>query len=180
MLSSTDVFVIGGGPAGLAAAIAARQQGFRVVVADGAKPPIDKPCGEGLMPDAILALERLGVRIPGTDAYSFCGIRFLTAGLSAEALFPSGGCGISVRRTALHRIMMDRAAALGADLLWQTVVTGISGEEIRLADRTLVERTIRASGSLEPMAPTLACATGQDLLPIRERAIDTHFAATIG
>ena len=60
-ISSTDVFVIGGGPAGLAAAIAARQQGFRVVVADGAHGPIDKPCGEGLMPDGVAALERLGI-----------------------------------------------------------------------------------------------------------------------
>ena len=34
----TDVFVIGGGPAGLAAAIAARQKGFRVIVADGSAP----------------------------------------------------------------------------------------------------------------------------------------------
>ena len=35
MTEQTDVFVIGGGPAGLAAAIAARKKGFRVVVADG-------------------------------------------------------------------------------------------------------------------------------------------------
>lgn len=136
MLTSTDVFVIGGGPAGLAAAIAGRQQGLRVVVADGAEPPIDKPCGEALMPDAIVALERLGVRLPGVDAYSFRGVRFLSAGSSAEALFPVG-CGVSVRRTALHRTMMERAAELGVDLLWQTVVTGISGEEVRLADRTI-------------------------------------------
>jgi heterodisulfide reductase subunit A-like polyferredoxin len=33
----TDVLVIGGGPAGLAAGIAARKKGFRVTVADGAK-----------------------------------------------------------------------------------------------------------------------------------------------
>jgi menaquinone-9 beta-reductase len=144
LLNSTDVFVVGGGPAGLAAAIAARQQGLRVMVADGAKPPIDKPCGEGLMPDAIAALERLGVGVPGADAFAFRGIRFLSSGLSAEALFPSDGCGISIRRTALHRIMADRAAELGADLLWQTVITGISGEEVRLADRTLADRTIRA------------------------------------
>jgi menaquinone-9 beta-reductase len=67
LLNSTDVFVIGGGPAGLAAAIAVRQQGFRVVVADGAKPPIDKACGEALMPEAIAALEGLGVTLPAED-----------------------------------------------------------------------------------------------------------------
>jgi len=43
--ASTDVFVVGGGPAGLALAIAARQRGLSVVVADGANPPIDKTCG---------------------------------------------------------------------------------------------------------------------------------------
>lgn len=51
-----DVFVVGGGPAGLAAAIAARLKGFTVAVADGAHPPIDKACGEGLMPDSFGAL----------------------------------------------------------------------------------------------------------------------------
>ena len=42
----TDVFIAGGGPAGLATAIAIRNRGMRVVVADLAKPPIDKTCGE--------------------------------------------------------------------------------------------------------------------------------------
>ena len=41
----------------------ARQRGFDVVVADGAMPPIDKPCGEGLMPDGLCALADLGVII---------------------------------------------------------------------------------------------------------------------
>jgi flavin-dependent dehydrogenase len=54
------VFVIGGGPAGLAAAIAARQRGFAVAVADGLEPPVDKACGEGLMPDTLRVLRELG------------------------------------------------------------------------------------------------------------------------
>src|SRR5208283_6114457 len=81
--SSTDIFVIGGGPAGLAAAITARQRGFRVVVADGSKPPIDKACGEALMPDAIVALGKLGVTLSAADACSVRGVRFLGSGLSA-------------------------------------------------------------------------------------------------
>jgi flavin-dependent dehydrogenase len=137
VLDSTDVFVVGGGPAGLAAAIAARQQGFRVAVADGAKPPIDKACGEALMPDAITALEKLGVGVPTTDACPLRGVRFLGSGLSAEAVFPGESCGLSLRRTTLHRIMTERAAGLGVDLLWQSVVTGISGAEIQLGKRTI-------------------------------------------
>ena len=69
-MNSTDVFVVGGGPAGLAMAIAARQRGFRVVVADGQQPPIDKACGEGLMPDGLAALERLGVSVEDRDSAS--------------------------------------------------------------------------------------------------------------
>src|SRR5271163_3124708 len=141
-MHSTDVFVIGGGPAGLAAAIAARQQGLRVVVADGAKPPIDKACGEMLMPDAVAALERLGVAVPAADASPLCGVRFLSSGLSAEAIFPSGSSGLSIRRTTLHRIMTERAAALGADLLWQTTVTGISSDGVELGERSIRARWI--------------------------------------
>jgi menaquinone-9 beta-reductase len=142
LLNSTDVFVIGGGPAGLAAAIAARQQGLRVVVADGARPPIDKACGEVLMPDAIAAFERLGLAAPATDAALLSGVRFLSSGLSAEAAFPSGCCGLSMRRTTLHRVMTERAAGMGVDLLWQTVVTGISREEVHLGKRTIRTRWI--------------------------------------
>jgi flavin-dependent dehydrogenase len=142
LLNSTDVLVIGGGPAGLAAAIAARQQGFRVVVADGAKPPIDKACGEALMPDAITALERLGVSVPATDGYPVRGVRFLSAGLSAEASFPSGCRGLSVRRTTLHRILIEHAAGMGVELLWQRVGTGISGDEVHLGDRSVRARWI--------------------------------------
>jgi menaquinone-9 beta-reductase len=137
LLKSTDVFVVGGGPAGLAAAIAARQNGFRVVVADGAQAPIDKTCGEGLMPDGLLALQGLGITLKPSDGYPFRGIRFLSSGLSADALFPSGGVGLAVRRKTLHRIMADRAAVAGVEFLWQTSVTGISGEEVRLRDRAI-------------------------------------------
>ncbi len=66
MHRSTDVFVVGGGPAGLAAAIAARQKGLQVILADGAEPPIDKPCGEGLLPESLAALQDWGSNYPRT------------------------------------------------------------------------------------------------------------------
>ena len=65
-MGQTDVFVIGGGPAGLAAAIAASERGFKVTVADGAEPPIDKACGEGLMPDTLSVLRELGISVHAT------------------------------------------------------------------------------------------------------------------
>ncbi|MGO8795719.1 MAG: NAD(P)/FAD-dependent oxidoreductase [Candidatus Sulfotelmatobacter sp.] len=137
MLNSTDVFVIGGGPAGLAAAIAARQLGFRVVVADGAHPPVDKACGEALLPDALVAFERLGLAVPAGAASMVRGVRYLSSELSADAEFPSGSCGLSIRRTKLHRLMSERAAGLGVELHWRTAVTGISDEIVQLGERSV-------------------------------------------
>jgi menaquinone-9 beta-reductase len=140
--NSTDVFVIGGGPAGLAAAIAARQKGFRVVLADGQAPPIDKACGEGFLPDGLAALDSLGIQIPFGEAHAFHGIRFLSVDLSVDAAFPEGNCGLAVRRTTLHRVLTERAAQLGIELLWRTVVTGISRDGVRLGDHLVRARWI--------------------------------------
>lgn len=108
-----------------------------MVVADGAKPPIDKACGEALMPDATAALKKLGVTVSAADACPVRGVRFLGSGLAAEADFPSGNAGLSIRRTTLHRILTERAAVLGVDLLWENVVTGISKEGVRLGNRSV-------------------------------------------
>jgi flavin-dependent dehydrogenase len=137
----TDVFIIGGGPAGLAVAIAARQRGFEVMVADGALPPIDKPCGEGLMPDGVRALADLGVTIPPQESYPFRGIRFLSSGVKVDASFPAGH-GLGIRRTKLHRLMIDRAAAAGVNLLWQTVVTGLHPDGVWLGTNLVRSRWI--------------------------------------
>jgi menaquinone-9 beta-reductase len=127
-----DVFIIGGGPAGLATAIAVRRRGLSVAVADGAIPPIDKPCGEGLMPDGIIALRELGVTIPASVCHPFRGIRFLSGSQKAEASF-SQGPAFGIRRTALHSILVDHATACGVSLFWGTAVTGIAAEGVHLA-----------------------------------------------
>jgi flavin-dependent dehydrogenase len=138
MVNGADVFVIGGGPAGLAAAIAARRQGFQVVVADGNRPPIDKPCGEGLMPDSIAALQQLGVEIEAGEGYPLRGLKFLEKEKSATACFPSGR-GVGLRRPILHQKMLNRAAALGVQFLWETPVIGIRGDGVNLAGGNFIQ-----------------------------------------
>jgi flavin-dependent dehydrogenase len=129
---STDVFVVGGGPAGLAAAIAARLKGFDVVVADAARPPIDKACGEGLMPDSLAALRSLGVVLDNVEqSFPFCGIRFQGAGVSVAGIFPEGQ-GVGIRRTRLHEMLIDRARDTGVSMLWGTRVNGLSAETVSL------------------------------------------------
>jgi flavin-dependent dehydrogenase len=117
-MSRPDILIAGGGPAGLATAIAASRRGFRVAVIDGRRPPIDKACGEGLMPEALEAMALLGVSSPAAESFPFCGVRFIGSdGVSAAADFPSG-FGLGVRRVALHRALVEQAERAGADLRW--------------------------------------------------------------
>ena len=120
----TDVFIAGGGPAGLAAAIALRARGLRVVVADGNKPPIDKACGEGLMPDALAAARAIGIEIPREAGYAFRGIRFMGGETQVNADFPDGE-GLGLRRTVLHEMLLRQVEEAGVDLRWEAPITGI-------------------------------------------------------
>lgn len=141
MGQTTDVFVIGGGPAGLAAAIAARQRGFSVVVADGAEPPIDKACGEGLMPDTLSALRDLGVSVDSAEGFAFRGIRFIGQETQVDASFPHGE-GVGLRRPVLHQKMIERAEQLGVELLWKTSVSGLSTEGVVAAGKVRSARWV--------------------------------------
>ena len=101
----TDLLIAGGGPGGLAAALHARRQGLSVVVAEPRESPIDKACGEGLMPGGLAELTSLGVDPAGLP---FRGIAYLTEHRRAEARF-RGAPGRGVRRTTLHAALAARA-----------------------------------------------------------------------
>jgi flavin-dependent dehydrogenase len=104
-------------------------KGFRVAVADAAIPPIDKACGEGLMPDSQDALRRLGVVPDREESFAFRGIRFHGAGVSVAANFP-GQPAIGIRRTRLHQLLMDRAREAGVTMLWGARVNGSDGASV--------------------------------------------------
>jgi len=120
-----DVLIVGGGPAGLAAAIALRMRGADVLVADALRPPIDKACGEGLMPDARRDLAALGVDCGPDEGSAFRGIRFANWSdrdpASASADFARGE-GVGIRRTVLHSRLVERALEAGVRLRWKTHV----------------------------------------------------------
>ncbi|MCC6586034.1 MAG: FAD-dependent monooxygenase [Bryobacterales bacterium] len=125
-----DVFVIGGGPAGLAAAIAARRRGLSVVVADGNTPPIDKPCGEGLMPDSRRAAREIGIELPDAEGFEFRGIRFLGESHSVQADFPNGR-GLGLRRPVLHGALIETAVRAGVELRWSTPIVDLNAVRAR-------------------------------------------------
>lgn len=128
-MTDADVVVVGGGPAGLATAIRARMAGLSVVVLERSEAPVDRACGEGIMPDGVAELDAMGVRVAACRA--FAGIRYVDGGLEAEGRFP-GPPGIGVRRTVLHEALIRRAGELGAELRFGTGVTGLTAAGVAI------------------------------------------------
>jgi len=110
-----DLLVVGGGPVGLVTAIHAAGHGLSVVVAEPRETPVDKACGEGLMPEALSHLAGLAVHPRGVP---FHGIRYVQGERVAEARF-STGPGRGVRRTELQRVLSEQAQAVGVDIVEQ-------------------------------------------------------------
>lgn len=124
----TDVLVMGGGPVGLAAAIEARTCGWDVIVVEPRPAPIDKACGEGLMPGALDGLHRLGV---DPEGHPLRGISYRDGTRSVDHLFRAGP-GRGVRRTVLQAALQARADAIGVEVI-RTRITSIE----QRADRTI-------------------------------------------
>jgi len=108
----TEVVVVGAGPVGLYTAIRAAELGCGVTVVESRTDPIDKACGEGLMPGGLRRLIAIGVDPPG---FAFDGITYLdaTTARGARASF-TGAAGRGVRRTVLHESMACRTKEVNA------------------------------------------------------------------
>lgn len=128
-MKPVDVLIVGGGPAGLATAIAASRKGLRVAVIDCRRPPIDKTCGEGLLPSAIAALGALGLRFESRFGFTFTSFRFTDEKSSVIAPISRGG-GIGVRRRDLHRVLIKRAEAEGVSLNWGARISAIQTDGV--------------------------------------------------
>ncbi|HZD47661.1 MAG TPA: FAD-dependent monooxygenase [Silvibacterium sp.] len=140
----SDVLVVGGGPAGLAAAIALRQRGIDVLLADAVMPPIDKACGEGIMPDSRRELTQLGVDLTSANGILLRGIRFCDDRSTVSADFPSNtgssDQGIGLRRLTLHSLLVERARELGVRMRWGTPVSLTPGQPLSLAGEPITYR----------------------------------------
>lgn len=118
-----DLVIVGGGPAGLATAICAAQRGLSAVVVERRGRPLDKSCGEGLMPGGVAALAAMGVEIPAAERAPFHGIRYVDGEIVADGRFANGP-GWGIRRTALVDAMVVRAQVLGVGLRYGCRVHG--------------------------------------------------------
>jgi flavin-dependent dehydrogenase len=150
--NQSDVIIVGAGPAGLACAIAAVRQGFEVEVIDAARPPIDKACGEGLLPGSLESLTALGFDtkhdLAPAESAVLRGVRFIgdsaasSDSVIVQATFPANP-GRGIRRTALHSLLLDRASRLGVRFHWENAVRSIATDN-KIAVVQTNSQTIRA------------------------------------
>lgn len=111
------IHILGGGPAGSAAALAALRQGARVRIIEKSRLPRHKVCGEFFSPEIEPELEQLG----GWDAFLAAGparVRRTVLHFGARtksSRLPEPAFGLS--RYAFDRMLLDQARAAGADLV---------------------------------------------------------------
>ncbi|WP_092256578.1 geranylgeranyl reductase family protein [Corynebacterium cystitidis] len=120
MTVTKECVVVGAGPSGAAAALAAARSGLETLLIDAQSFPRDKTCGDGLTPRAVHALEQLGVEhvLP---AYRNKGLKLVGYGGKVTAPWPEGHFGQegSARpRTGFDAALVDEARAAGAEL-WE-------------------------------------------------------------
>lgn len=110
----TEVLIVGGGPVGIAAAIDARLAGLRVVVMEPRPFPIDKACGELLLPGCLPLLERLGVVPEGVPlrGIGYYGTGAYANGVEHEFVRSQA---MGIRRPELHHLLVTRMDELGIE-----------------------------------------------------------------
>lgn len=115
-----DVLVIGGGPAGGAAAAWLAGHGHTVTVVERRVFPRSKACGDVLTPRAVRQLADLGLDLP-PDWHRLVGVRLTRGGRSSELSWPTEGDGpvhaAVVRRRDLDLTVLDHAGSRGARVL---------------------------------------------------------------
>jgi 2-polyprenyl-6-methoxyphenol hydroxylase-like FAD-dependent oxidoreductase len=149
--SIEDVCVVGAGPVGLVAAIALSRHGYHVTAVDCATPPIDKACGEGLMPEGIQALASLGIELEPDIGRPFKGIRFCWEHSSISADFP-GLPALGLRRTRLHDLLVRKAQSCGVTLVWGAKHVSLASAGVQFDDKLVrAQFVVGADGQNSPV-----------------------------
>jgi menaquinone-9 beta-reductase len=119
--SSTDVLVIGGGPAGASAAYWLARYGHQVTIVERKSFPREKTCGDGLTPRAVHQLNEMGLAGELSQFHRYNGLRATGMGRQLELEWPSHPVypqyGYVVRRRELDTMVARNAVAAGAELL---------------------------------------------------------------
>jgi flavin-dependent dehydrogenase len=156
----TAALIVGGGPAGSAAAIALARAGVEAELIERTDGPHDTVCGGFLGWDSLAALERLGLDPTALGARPIRRLRLISAKRTVEAALPRLAAGLS--RRILDEALLATARRAGAAIR--------RGRAVRAAD--LAERRVRLDDEEEVTGEALILATGKHELRGAGRPVD--------
>ena len=143
-----DVTIIGGGPAGAAAAITAARSGARVLLLERGRFPRHKVCGEFISAEGVVLLGQLGLMDLLCSAGRVAWARIFAAGSIAQ--FPLAPPAAPISRYKLDHALWLCAVAAGALCREQVAVRAITGRTpfvINTSSDVIIARSvINASG----------------------------------
>ncbi|PVG81238.1 FAD-linked oxidoreductase [Nocardioides gansuensis] len=148
--TSTDVLVVGAGPAGSAAAAWSARHGLDTVLVDMAVFPRDKTCGDGLTPRAIGELQRLGLEDWLRAHTVNRGLRAHGFGQTLHLPWPGGSLpawGSAVARTELDDHLRTTAIKAGAQ-----AIDGARAIDVRMSGDQVAAVVFRAGEDLFEIA----------------------------
>jgi geranylgeranyl reductase family protein len=160
----TDVLIIGAGPAGSAAARALAQSGARVALVDRHDFPRDKACGDALIPDALAALDRLGLKERVLRQSVGLGtVRVYAPNRSHVSLQGTSAC---LPRSLLDDVLRQAAVEAGA----QFVPRHVLAAPLRRDGATVgaAFTAMRTGKTLAVRAPMTLLATGAAARPLMQ------------
>ncbi|WP_350288510.1 NAD(P)/FAD-dependent oxidoreductase [uncultured Croceitalea sp.] len=124
-----DVIIIGGGLAGLTAAIDLKKRDCSVLVIEKNTYPNHKVCGEYVSNEVKPYLEYLGVNLNSADIIAIDTLQMsTTSGKRIETELPLGGFGIS--RYVFDNLLYKNALALGVEFVFDSAVNTSFNEDI--------------------------------------------------
>lgn len=156
-VEQADLIVIGGGPAGAAAAIRAARGGAKVMLFEKGPFGRDKVCGDGLTPRAVAALNELKIDLDG--AHRIDGLRMIAGKKTRELAWPSTtkypAHGAVLPRRKLDAQLITAAQDAGAEVRFER-------EALPLLDRRgfVIGAEVRGVKHTAPLTVLAAGATG--------------------
>ncbi len=163
---TAQAIVVGGGPAGAAAAWALASQGLDVVLVDKARFPRDKPCAEYLSPQASRILSAMGVlaTVEQAGAAQLTGMRVRSPDggmIHGEFAAHHGFCGFRDRGLALRRRYLDPILLQAARDAGVAVREGVALASLITVGETVVGVRLQADGAVRELrAPLVIGADG--------------------
>ena len=117
-----DIIIVGGGLAGLTAAIDSRMRGHSILVIEKKKYPHHRVCGEYVSNEVLPYLESLDIFLGKFGAVNINTMQFSTiSGDSVSTRLPLGGAGIS--RYAFDNLLYEKALELGAEFAFKRALS---------------------------------------------------------